>query len=232
MTRTLLRSLAVVGFAAALGACATKIPGADDQARLPTERFEAKVTSRPEEVLLAVHAQGLSPRQAEALSKFVDYWRDDEGGVIGIQAPSAGVDPGAAYRMSESARGFLLSKGVPAEKVEVVGYDPDAPGGSGDGAPPLRVGYLRYHAEIPKCGQTWTNIAHSWKNEVQPNFGCGVTANMAAQIADPADLLGPRTVTPQDATRRQEVLDKYRKGEITSSAKDDKADGAISKAVN
>ncbi|HEY3696291.1 CpaD family pilus assembly protein [Phenylobacterium sp.] len=229
MTRILFRSLVAAGLAATLGACATKVPGADDQALTPTQRFEAKVTSRPEEVLLAVHAQGLSPRQGGALSKLADDWRGDEGGVIGIQAPAAGVDPGAAYRMSEATRGFLISRGVPADKIEIVGYDP---AGSADGPPPLRVGYLRYHAEIPECGKTWTNIARSWKNDVQPNFGCAVTANMAAQMADPADLLGPRAMAPQDATRRQEVLDKYRKGEVTSSAKDDKADGAISRAVN
>jgi len=231
MSRLLLRTFAAVGLAASLSACATDIPGADKHAELPTEHFEPKVTSKPEEVLLAVHAQGLSPRQADALAKLHDYWVDDEGGVIGVQAPTDGVDPSAAYRMSEAARSYLISRGVPADKIEVVGYDP-VPGDGAGGPPPIKVGYLRYHAEIPECGKVWTNIAHSRKNEVQPNFGCAVSANMAAQVADPADLLGPRTMTPQDATRRQEILDKYRKGEVTSAAKDDKADGAISRAVN
>jgi pilus assembly protein CpaD len=231
MTRTLFRTFAALGLVAGLGACATDIPGADKHAELPTQRFEPKVTSKPEEVLLAVHAQGLSARQADALAKLYAYWMEDEGGVIGVQAPTDGVDPAAAYRMSEAARSFLISRGVPPGKIEVVGYDP-VPGDSAGAAPPLKVGYLRYHAEIPECGKTWTNISRSWKNEVQPNFGCAVSANMAAQIADPADLLGPRPMTPQDATRRQEILDKYRKGELTSAAKDDKADGAISRAVN
>jgi len=227
MTVHLRRCLAVFGLAATLGACATHVPGANEKALTPTQRFEAKVTPKPEEVKLAIHAQGVSPAQAEALSKLADFWREDEGGTIGVQAPSEGVDPAAAYRMSESVRGFLISKGVPAEQIEVVGYAPEGPG-----APPLLVGYLRYEAELPNCGKTWTNIARSWKNEVQPNFGCAVTANMAAQMSDPGDLLGPRRMTPQDATRRQDVLDKYRRGEITSSAADEKASGAISKAVN
>jgi pilus assembly protein CpaD len=226
MTSILFRGLAVLGLTVTLGACVGTVPGADEDARLPSQRFEPKVTSQPEEVRLAIHAQGLSPRQAEALAKFADYWRDDEGGMIGIQTPSEGVDPAAAFRMGESARSFLLSKGVPASQIEVVGYAPEA------GEAPLLVGYLRYRAEIPRCGEKWTSITRTYKNEVQANFGCAVSANMAAQIADPADLLGPRTMTPQDATRRQEVLDKYRKGEVTSAAKDDKADGAISRAVD
>jgi pilus assembly protein CpaD len=228
MTSRLLRSLAALGLTAALGACATHVPGANDEARLPTQRFEPKVTSQPEEVRLAIHAQGLSPAQAEALSKLVAYWREDEGGTIGIQAPTEGVEPGAAYRMSESARSFLLSKGVPADQVEMVGYAPDA----AEPPPPLLVGYLRYKAEIPKCGEKWTSITRTFKNDVQPNFGCAVSANMAAQIADPADLMGPREMTPQDATRRQYVLDKYRKGEVTSAEKDEKSDGIVSRAIN
>lgn len=227
MTSFLCRSLIVAGLAAALAGCASKIPGANDKAATPTQRFEAKVTPKPEEVKLAVHAQGISPRQAEALTSLAEQWREDEGGVIGIQAPSEGVDPAAAYRMSESARSYLISKGVPAEQIEVTGYAPEGPG-----APPLLVGYLRFEAERLECGKTWTNIAHSWKNDVQPNFGCAVTANIAAQVADPGDLLGPRRMTPQDAARRQDVLDKYRRGEITSSATDEKASGAVSNAVN
>jgi pilus assembly protein CpaD len=59
-----------------------------------------------------------------------------------------------------------------------------------------------------------------------------VTANIAAQVANPEDLLGPRAETPIDSGRRATVLDKYRKGELTSSAKDDQSSGVVSKAVN
>jgi pilus assembly protein CpaD len=59
-----------------------------------------------------------------------------------------------------------------------------------------------------------------------------VTANLAAQVANPEDLLGPRDETPIDSGRRATVLDKYRKGEVTSSAKDEQSNGVVSKAVN
>ena len=227
MTSSIIRSFAAFGLAALLAGCATHVPGANNKAATPTQRFEAKVTPRPEEVRLAVHAQGLSPRQADALSKFVADWREDEGGRIGIQAPSQGVDSASAYRMSESARSFLIAQGVPAEQIEVVSYTPEA-----QAEPALLVGYLRFEAEIPKCGKTWNNIAHSMNNDVQPNFSCSVTANMAVQLADPGDLLAPRHMTPQDAARRQDVLDKYRRGDVTSSKTDGLASGKISNAVN
>lgn len=226
MTSPILRSLAVLAAVAGLSACATPVPEANDDARLSTERFTAKVTSEPEELRLALHAQGISEGQAAALVTFSETWRENEARTIKIQAPSGARDPAAAYRMSESARTFLIAQGVPEARIELAGYDP-----GDDKAAPLIVGYLRYRAEIPKCGQTWTNIAHSNSNSVQPNFGCAVTANMAAQIADPADLLGPREMTPQDAARRQGVLDKYRTGTKTAGERDKDADGAVSRAV-
>jgi len=54
---------------------------------------------------------------------------------------------------------------------------------------------------------------------------------IAAQVADPADLLHPRTEAPPDAARRQTVLDKYRQGAVTSAAKDTQANGAVSTTV-
>jgi pilus assembly protein CpaD len=226
MTSKLFRGLAVLGMVAGLGACNTVTPGADEHARLSTERFKVTPVQQPEEVLLALHASGISQQQASALAGLVAKWRDEEAGVIGVQAPSDAAGSGAAYRMAESARAFLLSQGVPPDQIELMGYDP-----KGEASPPLKVGYMHYQVEIPKCGQAWTNITSSFDNDVQPNFGCAVTANIAAQVANPADLAGPRAATPQDATRRQVVLDKYRKGEVTSAAKDEQASGAVSRAI-
>lgn len=221
-----LRRLAPLGLVLGLAACATDIPGANDDATLSTERFKVAPTSEPDEVRLAIHAQGLSAQQAAALAGLVARWRAEEAGVIAVQAPNQGVDPAAAYRMSESARALLIDHGVPADQVELIGYDPQ-----GEASAPLRVGYLRYKVAIPKCGQAWTSMTGTMNNEVHPNFGCAVTANMAAQIANPADLAGPRAITPQDATRRQVVLDKYRRGEVTGAAADSRAQGVVSQAV-
>ena len=41
-------------------------------------------------------------------------------------------------------------------------------------------------------------------------------------------IVMPRATGPSDATRRGVVLDKYRHGDVTSSAKDGQASGAVS----
>lgn len=226
MTR--LATFAALAIATTLGACATSPDklGQVADPRTPTEQWKAELTSQPEEVQLAIHANGLSVTQADALAVFVDDWRESDGGTITIQAPAEGADTAAAFRAGEATRGFLINQGVNPELIRVAGYRPE-----GEGKAPLRVGYLRHSVVVPKCGEEWDNIAHSAMNRVQSNFGCAVTANMAAQIANPADLAGPRALTPADAQRRAVVIDKYRKGEATSTARDSQAAGTIATAV-
>lgn len=221
------RFIVLAAVAAALSACATKLPpqeGLAADARTPTELWKANVTSAPEEIRLAIHAQGVSQNQVAALAEFSDRWRAAGGGEIILQAPVGGPEVAATSRASEGVRAALTGQG--ASNIRVVGYD-----AKGDPRAPLILGYLAQSVSVPECGRTWTNIAHSAQNEVQPNFGCAVTANMAAQIANPADLLGPAPSTPADAQRRSVVLEKYRKGEITSSAKDAEGSGTVSQAV-
>jgi pilus assembly protein CpaD len=218
------RPLIAAALLTGLAACATtKAPDRIADARTPTEHFQAKVTAADQEIRLAVHAQGLSPTQAEALAAFAADWREAEGGTITLSAPVGGAQPRGAFRTVEGARGVLIGQGVAEDHIAVVNYD-----AKGDPAAPLRIAYLRYQVQVPACGKTWTNIAHSSDNDVQPNFGCAVTANMAVQIANPADLAHPRASTPIDMQRREVMLDKYRKGQVTSSDKDEQAKGVIS----
>ena len=52
-----------------------------------------------------------------------------------------------------------------------------------------------------------------------PNFGCATQQNLAAMVANPADLLGPRSQTPRIGDRRDEHWSKYVKGESTGAQK-------------
>jgi pilus assembly protein CpaD len=228
MTRTRQYLQPALALTALLGlsACATKVPDRIDNALTPTQHFEAKVVESQPEMRLAVHAQGLSANQTKALGEFVRDWAQAGGGQITLRAPTGGPGSAAAFRTAEGARAVLSDQGVPSDLLILTGYD-----SSGDPGAVLSLSYHRLEAVVPVCGKTWTNVARSAANDVQPNFGCAVTANMAAQIADPADLAGPRASTPADAGRRLTVLDKYRQGKVTSSEKDEQAKGAISDAV-
>ena len=64
--------------------------------------------------------------------------------------------------------------------------------------------------------KTWPITAD---NQTPKNFGCSVQHNIAAMVADPRDLLGPRAMDVADAVRRGMVMDHYEKGEITQADK-------------
>jgi pilus assembly protein CpaD len=88
-----------------------------------------------------------------------------------------------------------------------------------DANAPIRFSYLHYVAEGPECGRWPTNLADDRRNLPYPNFGCAQQRNLAAQIANPADLLGPRSTTPADNERRQGVLTNYERGKPTAAEK-------------
>lgn len=224
-----LRHLMPLLLAAGVTACASAPPpreGAVIDPRTPLDQYRAQVVPQADEVRLAIHAQGVSGPQADALAGLVHAWRSHDGGPIRLQSPVGATDAAAAYRMGESVRAFLVSQGVPHSDIQVAGYD-----AGGQAGAPMVVGYERYVAQIPRCGQDWENLTSTAQNRPRANFGCAVTANFAAQLANPADLVRPRDMEPADAARRAEVLDKYRRGEPTSTQADEQAKGALSQAV-
>jgi pilus assembly protein CpaD len=223
----LLLGAALIG----LSACAST--GEDKPIPAPKSALEAdgwrdkiKVDGHADEIQLALHASGVSANQDQALRALVSRWLDAQAREIVVSAPLGGADPSTSGRMAAEVRERLIMVGAPASQVRVVGYD-----AAGQEAAPLRVGFEYFVAERLQCGG-WENITATRKNEAYENFGCAIAANLAAQVANPEDLIRPRDSSPIDAGRRDTVLGKYRRGEATSSAKDDQAKGTISKAIN
>ncbi len=110
--------------------------------------------------------------------------------------------------------------------MRIAGYEP----ATGQ-RPVVVLTFDRQVAVVPRCGVDWDDLSATASNSGFTNFGCANAANMAAQIAYPGDLISPQVQTPPDAGRRQTVLDNYRKGQPTSTAKDAQASGAVSSVV-
>jgi pilus assembly protein CpaD len=216
-------SLVALGLLA-LSACAG-VPDkkTDTPPVTPSERYAMRVDPAPQELKLGPHASGLSPAQTDALRVFVGLWDADDRKPITIMAPEHGPPAAAVFRTAAGARDNLIAAGVPASEIQLVGYE-----AAGVGDAPIRISFMSYTASGPQCGRAWEDIAKTYSNESYRQFGCAVTANMAAQIADPEDLLHPRALAPSDAVRRENVLDKYRSGTVTATAKDTQANGAVS----
>ena len=83
---------------------------------------------------------------------------------------------------------------------------------------PVRVAYTAMRAQTNKCGRWPEDILDNAENKHYANFGCSYQNNLAAQIADPADLLGPRKLSEVDAEKRGVVIDEYRRAVRRASA--------------
>lgn len=210
-----------------LGACAHG-PQSDRLGATPLDSWEKQiqVTPRPDEIRLGSHPTGLSAAQTAALAALADRWLQADGREILIQTPDKSTDPSGAYRVSAESRDFLIRQGVPYSRVRIVGYPADDAS-----AQPVIVGFQMYVAQGPTCG-SFGNLARSAGNTPYDNFGCAIAANIAAQVANPQDLIDPRDMTPIDAARRGTVIGKYRAGEPTSTVADKQASGQVSQVVN
>lgn len=97
---------------------------------------------------------------------------------------------------------------------------------------PMVLAFTAYKAIPPNCpSMASVNLAGTKTNDAHPGFGCAMQANLAAMIADPADLLGTRRADPVDTLRRAEVLTKYRAGQSTATERTEQETGAVSTAV-
>lgn len=65
-------------------------------------------------------------------------------------------------------------------------------------------------ARTGPCGRWPADMLENTDNKHWANFGCSYQNNMAAQIANPADLLGPRRPAEIDTERRSVSIDDYR----------------------
>jgi pilus assembly protein CpaD len=152
---------------------------------------------------------GISPADQARFDSFVADYQDHGNGSIAVSAP-AGIN-------SKVMIGFFAQRindmGVPKDHILVASHD--AP----DGDMRVEINYVSYQAHTDKCGDWSENLAYSADNLTPKNFGCSVQHNIAAQVADPRDLLGPRTMDAASAVRRATAMTNYEKGAITSSAK-------------
>lgn len=191
----------------------------------PSQRHPILVSQKPAhmKVRVARGSTGLTPAQRADVLDFAGRWRATDAGNsrLVIAAPSGSANEVAAMHAVQDIRGLLDENGFQESSISVEAFHDDA-----DPQPAIRVSYLRYVAEAPECGNWPTNLADQKDNVPYANFGCATQRNFAAQIANPADLLGPRSETARPGERRGTHWDKYVKGEPTGARKsqDEKTD--------
>ena len=182
----------------------------------PTEQFAIEVRPEPDQLLLSARSPELSQAQAQALAGLAMRWREAATGPLTIQAPAGSQNAAAGFGKATAAAQALAGFGVPPGAIVTSSY---AAAGRSDA--PVQVGFVRQVAVGPDCAGRHSDLTATYANAPTGSFGCAVTANFAAQLANAADLSAPREMTPADATRRGVVMGKYQRGEPTGTPRSD-----------
>jgi pilus assembly protein CpaD len=219
---SLICSLSLVSIAALSVAACKTIEAPDRVAGWsmidPSERHPILVSQQPHKLSIRVArgSQGLSPHQRAQLIAFFDKYRANDVGNSRflISAPAGAANEVASMQAIAEIRYLMRESRFDESLIQVEPYSDER-----DPQPPIRISYSRYVAEGPECGRWPANLAVETQNLPYANLGCATQRNFAAQIANPADLLGPRTTTAAPAERRDTAWAKWTKGESTISQK-------------
>jgi pilus assembly protein CpaD len=215
--------LVAAGLAAALAGCKTSDKGSVTGSIYPTDvrdRHPIVLTSAPKSLdLFPRGASALDGRQAEDLRSFADEYLASGQGRVRILVPRGHGQEAAAQRTAGAARAQLAGAGVPGGAISHGAYQVEDP----SIAAPVRVVFSGFKADVAgPCG-LWPQDLGSgqstqgWSNNPHWNLGCATRANMAAQIADPLDLVRGRPEGRIDTLKRQGNIEKLRQGKDPST---------------
>ena len=214
------RTIAAIVVALMLAGCYTptattaSIPN-DYRKRHPIALKEGE---RTVEIFVGTNRGGLTPSQRADILAFARAWKREATGGIIVDLPAGTSTELAASDVAHEIRAILTAAGVPPHGVDVRRYAPVEDGKLAA----IKLNYSKIVGEVGPCGLWPHDLGPSFdpiygENRPYYNLGCSSQRNLAAMADNPADLVQPRGETPAYSARRSVVLDKFRKGEITST---------------
>ncbi|SFQ27618.1 pilus assembly protein CpaD [Nitratireductor indicus] len=165
------------------------------------------VSESSEQIDLPVGAsiRKMSRDQAATLAGFLDGYDRRSGGTVTMLVPAGSANELAASSVASDFSRLMQARGVPAERIAILAYQSPAP----DVSPPIRVSYPVVKASTGPCGRWPKDALDTTDNKHYANFGCSYQNNLAAQVANPNDFLGPRKQTPIHADRSDAAISDY-----------------------
>ena len=151
--------------------------------------------------------RGMTATQRAALGGFLTNYDRGASPALTILKPVGSQNELAASHAASAFAGFAKKQGVPASRISISAYQAEAM----ETAPPVRVMFTAMKAQTNKCGRWPADLADTTENKHYANFGCSYQNNLAAQIENPGDLLGPRKMTEIDAENRGMVIEDYQR---------------------
>lgn len=212
----------LIAAASLLASCGTARPDRQTTSSIPDDyRTRHPITLAEVEhnldVPIGSGEHGFTHATRDLIRGFAQDYAALSKGTVRIAVPMNAANSGAANGVRSKVRKVLVDAGIPASRIVMTNYDPQSP----EASSPIKLSFIAVTAITDECGQWPSDLVMgrtAVENKNWENFGCATQQNLAAQIANPSDLVGPRGMTPIDATNRAAVISVYREGTTTSSS--------------
>ena len=149
---------------------------------------------------LGVAGGFLAPGEQQRLADWMTMMRPAYGDRIAVddaafEAPRARADVAAMV----ASYGLVLGNDAPVTRT------PHVPG-------TIRVVVSRLSADVPRCPDWSRDSSNEFAANASSNYGCAVNRNLAAMVANPADLVhGTPGKATTDAATSYKAIDAYRR---------------------
>ena len=208
MSKTLIGTTALIGLFV-LSACAT-----------PAPRYEATALRNPIQVAESIerlelytrpNGLELSARDTLAVSQFLDGYAQSGDGPLFINRPAHAVSGLGTQQAEAKIRTLMAHNGLNPAAIQTGQYrsNPSQPA-------PVVVSYRTLKA-IPQDCSVMNDLTSTYNNQPHKTFGCFHSANLAAMVTDPRQLLEPYAPGTPNAQRRQVIYDRYIEGQPTAA---------------
>jgi pilus assembly protein CpaD len=209
--------LIAAGVASSMAGCRPESAASNDFVTGSIDRPAVAVVRQPKtlSVSLLPHVYGMTPKQQVDVMRFLERYRANgsDSGQLTLSVPVGGATEPSAIEAASQIRQLLRHVGIAHGAIRI-----DQHRAHGRAAQ-IRLAYQEVVLDIPDCGYWPDNVARDHQNIPPANIGCAVERNSAVMIARPADLVGPRGMDPRASERRDEVWDKYIRGQSTVAEK-------------
>jgi pilus assembly protein CpaD len=182
------------------------------------------------DVFVGSRRGGLTASQRTDVAAYAQNWLNEGTGPIVVDLPVATPNARAAEQSLRDIQGIFASSGVPTRGVSVRRFTPADPRQFAT----IKLNYPKVRADAGPCGLWPEDLGPSAKSQIYQsnrpywNLGCASQRNMAAMVANPADLTQPRPESPAYTNRRSTVFGKYAKGESPATIYPDADKGKVS----
>ncbi|MDX8493409.1 CpaD family pilus assembly protein [Mesorhizobium sp. VK22B] len=150
--------------------------------------------------------RGMTGAQRDSLLGFLDSYDRSAAPTLTIATPVGSANQAAASAASRDFARLAMAAGVKRNRIVMTSYQSAVP----EASAPVRVAFVAVRAQTDKCGRWPDDLAETSENKHYADFGCSYQNNLAAQMANPNDLIGPRKQSDIDAENRSAVIDVYR----------------------